>query len=73
MSQDSYGLRAGRPGFDAQEEQEIFLFFVISGRDLLSSGCLEGSFSGCEADRLPPSCAEVKNDGAIPLLHHTSP
>jgi hypothetical protein len=29
----------------------------------------EGSFPGFEADRSPPSCAEVKNGGAIhPLL-----
>jgi hypothetical protein len=27
---------------------------------------------GCEADHSPPSIAEVKNGGAIPLLFHMS-
>jgi hypothetical protein len=27
---------------------------------------------GLESDRLPPCSAEVKNDGAIPPLHHKS-
>jgi hypothetical protein len=31
---------------------------------------IRGSFSGGEADHVPPSNAEVKNSGAIPTLPH---
>jgi hypothetical protein len=43
----------------------------------LFSNCYHGVLSpavkrpGCEADRLPPSSAEVKNVRAVPSLHHT--
>jgi hypothetical protein len=76
-------LQAGRSRFDFHHGK-IFLFYTAStpgsgtypafysmgtGEGAISSGVKR---SGLEADHLPPSSAEVKNDGAVPPLSHMS-
>jgi hypothetical protein len=76
-------LRAGQPGFNSQQGQEIFLFSVVSRPTLgpiqppiqwvpgvLSLGV---KWQGCEADHSPPCSVEVKNGGAMPPLPHMPP
>jgi hypothetical protein len=73
--------RAGWPGFDSRQGQEIFLFSIASRPALgpnqlliqwVSGGCSPGvKQPECEADHSPPSSAEVKNDGVIPPLPST--
>jgi hypothetical protein len=73
-------LRTGWPGFDSQQGQEISLFSTASRLALGLSQprrqlVLRVLFSGLkrpvrEADHALPSNAEVKNGGAVPLLHH---
>jgi hypothetical protein len=76
------GLRTGRPGFGSFQGQEIFLFCTASRSFLgpiqppvkwvprfVSSG-VKGP--ECEADYSPPSSVEVKNDGPVTPLPHTS-
>jgi hypothetical protein len=72
-----------KSGFDSLQEQYIFLFSIASRSTLertqrliqyvpnvVSSGVTR---QGREADSSPPCSAEVKNDGAIhPLLHTSS-
>jgi hypothetical protein len=75
-------LRAGQPGFDSWQGQEIFLYATVSR---LALGPTQPSIQwvsgapflgvkqpGCEADHSPLSSAEVKNDGTIPPLSYTS-
>jgi hypothetical protein len=79
----SDGLRAGLPGFDPWQGQEIFIFFIPSRPAL---GFTQPSIpwvlealpprlkrTGSEADHSPQSTTEVKNGGAISPLTHTSP
>jgi hypothetical protein len=79
---NSDGLRAGRPGLDSRQGQEMFstaqrLDRIRSPSSLLSNGC-QGYFHrglkrpGREADHSPPSGAEAKNGSAIPQFSHTS-
>jgi hypothetical protein len=76
------GLRARRPAFDFRQGKEILLFSTVSRRVLgptqppirrvpatLSPGLKR---PGREADHSPPTSAEAKNSGAIPVLPHTS-
>jgi hypothetical protein len=81
-SQDSDGLRAGRPGFDSRQGQEIFLYSTASRQVLGSTQpptqWVPGLFPwgikrpGSEADYSPPTIDEVKNGGAVPPLPHRS-
>jgi hypothetical protein len=69
------GLRAGRPVFDSLQEQEILsspqcpdrLWGPPSGGEALPPGVKR---PGREADHSPPSSAEFKSGGAIPLRLH---
>jgi hypothetical protein len=75
-----YGLdcRSPIPG----KGQEIFLYFSVSrlplGPAQLPAQRVPGALSlgikqsGRKTDHSPPSSADVKNGGAIPLLLHTS-
>jgi hypothetical protein len=75
-------LHVGRPGFDSLQGKEIFLYSTVSrsvlGPTQLPIRCVLGAISpgvkrpGREVDQSPPSSTEVKNDGAIPPLSHTS-
>jgi hypothetical protein len=80
-SQYSDGLQAGLPGFDSQQ-CKIFLFSTASRPTLgptqpsiplvpraLSPGVKQQER---EADHSPPSSAEVKKGGAIPVFPHMS-
>jgi hypothetical protein len=70
-----------RPGFYSRQEQEIFLFSIISRPVLVPNHPniqweLEAVFAGIkrlvrEADHSPPSTAECKNCGAVPPFPHT--
>jgi hypothetical protein len=55
---------------------KIFLFTasrpVLSRTHLLSNGYRGVKRQGLEADHSPPSSAEIKKDGAIPLLPYMS-
>jgi hypothetical protein len=76
------GARAGRPGFNSRQGQEIFLYSTASrpalGLTQPPVQWMPGALSpgvklpGREADPSPPSNTEVKNGGAIPLLFHMS-
>jgi hypothetical protein len=75
------GLRAGRPGFNSRQGQEIFYSPQRPGQlwgppSLLSNGVPEASspgvWQGQEADHSPPSSAEVNNGEAISSLPHMS-
>jgi hypothetical protein len=75
-------VRAGRPGFDFLQRQEIFLFSIesrpamgpirpaIQWKPVALSP--EAHRQGREPDDSPPSSAEVKYVGAITPLPHTS-
>jgi hypothetical protein len=75
LSQYSDGPRAGQPGFDSQQGQEIFLYSTVSRLALrpiqppiqwvlgaLSPGVKQ---LGHEAAHSPPCSAKVKKGGAI--------
>jgi hypothetical protein len=74
--------RAGRPGFDSRQTQEVLLYPTESRHALAPTQpptqWVEGPLSseverpGREADHSPPSSAEVKNSRAIPSLPHAS-
>jgi hypothetical protein len=73
LSPYSEMLRAGRPGFDSRQRQEILLQSVQNGsRSLLSNRYREHSPGAKrqwrEADCSLPSSTEIKNGGAIPAL-----
>jgi hypothetical protein len=82
LSRYSDGLRAGRPGFDSRQGQELFIYSTASnlafGPAKLPIQWAPGAVSpevmrlDREADYSPPSSVEVKNGEAIPLLPHTS-
>jgi hypothetical protein len=75
-------VTAGRPGFDSRQGQKILVF--TASRPVLAStkppinwiqrgGHFLGiKRTGRETDYSPPSSPEVKYDGTIPLLPHTS-
>jgi hypothetical protein len=72
-------MRAGRPGVRFPAEAGIFLFSAAFRRALgpippikCAPGLGRLKRPGREADRLPPSGADVKNGGAIPPLPDTS-
>jgi hypothetical protein len=79
-SRYSDGLRAGLPGCDSRQGQDIVLFFTASRPALgpthprihwvpeASFPCV--NWLGRDADSSPPSCVDVKNGGAIPSLPH---
>jgi hypothetical protein len=82
LNRYSDGLRAGRPGFDSRQGQEIFLFSTASRSALrptqppmqwvLVAFFPAGKTPGAVADHSLPSSAKVKNGGAIPPFPHTS-
>jgi hypothetical protein len=70
-------LRAGQPGFDSQQGQQIFLYSAVSRLALgptepiqLLPGALSPGVKqpGHVDEHSPPSSAEVENVGAIPPL-----
>jgi hypothetical protein len=79
-SRYSDGLRAGRPGRDSRQGQDIVLFFTASRPALGPThppvhwvpGALSPGVKRLrhEAGNLPPSRAEIKNGGVIPSLPH---
>jgi hypothetical protein len=81
FSRYSDGLRAGRPGFDSRQGQDLSLLHSVqTGPEAhpasypMGTG---GSFPGVkqqgrEADHSPPCNAEVENGEAIPPLPNTS-
>jgi hypothetical protein len=81
VTYDFYMYRT-KTGFDSRQGQEIFLypaqFLPAPGPTHPPIKWIAGPVfpgvkrSGREADHSPPSNAEVKNDGAIPQLPHTS-
>jgi hypothetical protein len=82
LSRYSDGLLAGRTGFSSQQEQDFFLQSAAS-RPVLKSDqpliqivprALSPGVNrpGRKTDHSPPSSTDVKNDGAIPPLPHTS-
>jgi hypothetical protein len=81
LSRYSNGQRVGRPGFDSRQCKN-FLFSTASRPALepnhLSTQRVPGALSfrvrwqGCEADQSASTSAEVKNNGAIHPLPHTS-
>jgi hypothetical protein len=63
-------VRAGRPGFQSLQGQEIF-FSPIASRQALSDGYPGYEAAVREDDHLSLSIAEVKSGGAIPPLPYT--
>jgi hypothetical protein len=81
LSRCSDGLRAGRPGLDSRQRQEVFLFSTASRPTLgptqppvqwVLEDSPRGKLKGREADHSPPSSTEVKKGGAISLLPQIS-
>jgi hypothetical protein len=80
LSRYSDELRAGRPGFNSRQGQEIFLFSTAPrpalGPTQPPIQWVPGAFSpgvkwqGREADHSLSSSADVKNGGAVPPLPH---
>jgi hypothetical protein len=80
-SRYSDGLRAGRPGFDSRQRQNVSLLYSVqagSGAHPASYPMGIGAISpgvkrqGREADHSPPSNVVVRNCGAITPLPHMS-
>jgi hypothetical protein len=70
-------LRAGRPGLDSRQGQEIFLYITASkpalGPTQPPIQWVQGvKLLGHEADLSPPSSAEDKNGENVAPLPHTS-
>jgi hypothetical protein len=82
FSRYSDGLRAGRPGFNSRQGQEIFLYSIVSTPALRltqppihwAPGAISPGVKrpGREVHQSSPSSAEVKYGGTIPLFPNTS-